>query len=125
MLQEEREDLLELQRLVRRHMDVDDAFHRHKLALALDQIFQKVDRDRVESREVTFAVDRDERKNLCVNGQPVDKLLTSLAPEFGGEGRARHGMALLLVDLMRLHRVLKDINDKNSAIASYQRAEPD
>ena len=106
-------------------MDVVDAFHRHKLALALDQIFQKVDRDRVESREVTFAVDRDERINLCVNGQPVEKLLTSLAAEFGGEGRARHRMALLLVDLMRLHCVLKDIYDKNSAIASYQRAELD
>ena len=106
-------------------MDVVDAVHRHKLALALDQIFQKVDRDRVESRKITLAVDRDERENLCVNGQPVEKLLTSLAAELGGEGRARHGMALLLVDLMRLHRAVKDINNKNSAIASYQRAEPD
>ena len=119
MLQEEREDLLELQRLVRRHMDVVDAVHRHKLALALDQIFQKVDRDRVESRKITLAVDRDERENLCVNGQPVEKLLTSLAAELGSEGRACHGMTLLLVDLMRLHRAVKDINNKNSAIAPY------
>ena len=44
VLHEEREDLLELQRHVRRHVNVVDAFHRHKLALAYDQVFQEVDR---------------------------------------------------------------------------------
>ena len=125
VLHEEREDLLELQRHVRWHVDMVDAFHRHKLALSYDQVFQEVDRDRVERRKVTLTVHCNERVNLCVNSQPVELLLTSLAAVLSGEGRTRDGVALMLLDLMRLHLALKDINDKNSAIASCKRANSD
>mgnify|MGYP007045262207 CR=1 FL=1 len=81
VLHEEREDLLELQRHVRRHVDMVDAFHRHKLALSYDQVFQEVDRDCVDRRKIAFAVDGNERVNLYVDGRSVEMLLTSLAAE--------------------------------------------
>ena len=107
MLHEEREDLLELQRHVRWHVDMVDAFHRHKLALAYDQVFQVVDRDRVEWRKVTLTVHCNERVNLCVNSQPVELLLTSLAAELRPESRGRDLRVLLLLwDLAALHFLL-------------------
>ena len=75
--------------------------------LAGDEVLEEVDRDRLHGRQVRLDVDGHEREDLC-NSQLLEAeqlpLLTSLAPELGGERRGRdlHG-CLLLFDLRALH----------------------
>ena len=83
MLHEEVEDLLQLQVLISRHMDMDDLPHWNDLLLTLDEVLQEVQGHRVNWRQVRLDVDCQERKDFYEDEIHAVVELTSLRPELG------------------------------------------